>query len=295
MAQEYDSDQTVVRRRRQGSSWLLWLIGAAVLLALALLLIPFFNERDSAGPDTGATISEITSNPAQYYGKTVTVSGEVDRLLGQRGFTIGGQDFIGGNELLVVGAKPLPAVADRPNNAPLVADDVVQVTGPVRQFDLAAFEKEIGADLDDNLFSAYAGKPAIIAQSVDITPRAAGAALNPVPGDANITLADITRNPSAYFGRMATVHGNVDVIKNERAFTIASNTLTDANEVLVLTANNLILNTPLAEGELLQVRGTVRPFVKAEVEKELGLTLDPQLEVEFKGKPVIIATAIKPR
>lgn len=42
------------------------------------------------------------------------------------------------------------------------------MTGPFRQFDLAAFERGLGADLEDSLFAEWNGRPAILATSIQM-------------------------------------------------------------------------------------------------------------------------------
>ena len=59
----------------------------------------------------------------------------------------------------------------RPAGAQLAEDDLIQVTGPFRRFNLAEFERDLGVDLDDNRFAAYDGQPAIVARSTSLTPR----------------------------------------------------------------------------------------------------------------------------
>lgn len=123
----------------------------------------------------GATVAEIVDNPTIYAGRTVVVSGEVNRILSPRAFTLGGQGWFGGQELLVVTQAPIPAVVNRPADAALVEDDIVQVTGTVRNFVLAEIERELTIDLDEGLFVEFDNRPALIARDVDVTPRALGA------------------------------------------------------------------------------------------------------------------------
>ena len=40
------------------------------------------------------------------------------------------------------------------------------MTGLLRAFDLAAIERQLGLDLNDSLFSGWAGKPALIARAI---------------------------------------------------------------------------------------------------------------------------------
>ena len=118
----------------------------------------FFNEEDSAGPEASVTVSEVTSSPEEFYGERVTVSGEIENVLGPRAFSIGGQHFAG-QRLLVVLAKdvPLPAVSGRSGDTAFAADDIVQVSGPARRFSIVQFEREAGVDLHDHTTAGTAG------------------------------------------------------------------------------------------------------------------------------------------
>ena len=296
--QQYEKDRIAVERKRGGSMWWMWLIGAVLLVLLAVLLVPLFNDRDSAGADNGTTISEITDAPNNYVGNTVTVSGEVNRIVGPRAFTIGGDDFIGGDELLVVSANAMPAIADRTTDNALVENDLIQVTGPVRMFDLAAFEKEIGFDLDNSLFGEYAGKPAVVAQSVDLTPRAGAAPGGaPVLADANVTVADITGEVDTYLGKNVIVRGEVEEVIGLNSFSIDEDALLGGgidNDLLVISAQEglPIINEELGDANV-QVQGTVAKFVLADVERDLGYDLDDNLYVDWADRPVIIASNIQ--
>lgn len=165
------------RPRRSGVRW--WAIGA-VTAAVALFQAGCTGPAggrpvaDQASvPDTGATISLIAERPRTYFGKTVTVSGEVDRVYGPHAFLFEGDQFVGGADLLVVTRQPLPAVPGRPADAPLRAGDIVQVTGLVRPLDAAALQRELGVDLPTNLLLAeLADRPVVVARTTAVTARA---------------------------------------------------------------------------------------------------------------------------
>ena len=159
---------------------------ACLIFFAGLLFLAFFNRNrpvtteDSSTlltpGDKGtlpnlATVSELNATPDQFLGQTVTVSGAVERILGPRSFTIGGKEYMGGHELLIVSAQPLPVVLNRRAVAPVARGDIIQVTGTVRNFALADFEKEAGIDLRDDLFSDFTARPALIARDVSLTPR----------------------------------------------------------------------------------------------------------------------------
>jgi hypothetical protein len=117
-----------------------------------------------------ATVDDIAQYPGLYYGETVTVSGEVDELLGPRAFTIEDADLLFDEQVLVVSARPLRDRDGRSLDVSALGDREVRVTGTVRPFDPATFEQEVGFDLDDALFAGRVGKPAIIARSIHLPP-----------------------------------------------------------------------------------------------------------------------------
>ena len=173
MATPNDNERIVEQRRRNGSTRRLWPAGVALLMLLGVLLIPFFRDNETTITDTGATVGEIARDPAGFAGRVVTVSGEVAAVLDTRTVVLGGPRFIGADELLVVCVTSLPAVSGRRPDMPVEVNDILQVTGLVRPFELAAIEDEIGADLDDASFQAWVSKPVLVARVYHITPRQA--------------------------------------------------------------------------------------------------------------------------
>ena len=132
------------------------------------------NRAEATRDETpaGITVASILENPADVYGKSVIVSGEVKDLRGPRAFTIGGEDWFSG-KLLVLAAEPLPTVKGRDGNTQLAPGDLVQVSGPVRRLVIADVEKEIGFDLDPALEKEFENKPVVVvkAKSVQVTPH----------------------------------------------------------------------------------------------------------------------------
>jgi hypothetical protein len=105
-----------------------------------------------------------TAEPSPFVGLTLTVSSEVERVLGPRAFTLGG----GQGELLVIAQEPGVTV----NQATSVT-----VTGTVREgFDLPRVESEFGFDYDDAQFTEFDGEPYLVATAVDPTPDETGGA-----------------------------------------------------------------------------------------------------------------------
>ena len=295
-----DDDERVARRRAGGAGWGITAIAGVIILGLlALLLLPLFTNDRDVGSGTerihaGISVDDIAANPGAYLGQTVTVGGPIGELVGTRAFTLNDNDVLGNDQVLVVGAKPFSAIPGRQADASLLADDTVQVTGTVRTFDLAAVEQEVGADLQDDRFRDWGGKPAIVAQSIRVVERAA------TTGQAAATVDAITDNPSAWIGKTVMVDGSVGDVLGQRAFTINDNDLIGDDEMLVVGAKPLrtlpgrqTQDVPLVADDIILVRGPVRLFDLAAAEKEVGADLDDNLFRDWAGKPAIIARSVR--
>lgn len=221
------------------------------------------------------TVAEVAGNSADFLGKTVNVRGSVQEQLGQRALVLDENALLAGgidNDLLVISASDAITVTD---------DDLVQVNGTVRSFDLAQMEQELGADLDDALFTDYAGRPVLVAQQITIS----------------ATPAAIAADPARYAGRQVAVLGEVEQVIGQGAFSLDEDALLEAgidNDLLVIRADPSAstLNEGI-ESRTVQVIGTVRALITAEIERDYGLTLDSEILVEYEGRPVVVATSVQ--
>lgn len=155
---------TNLKRTSYGNPIPGWALGALALV-IVLVLLAFFTSfwKDSPAPGADVTAGAIIQNPNAYLGKTVTVSGDVERIFAPRAFNMDSGVNVG--ELLVLGAEPFPNVPDGGNRA-YVVDDTAVVTGTVRLLVTAEVEREIGWDLDRQLEIEFEGKPVLIAKSI---------------------------------------------------------------------------------------------------------------------------------
>ncbi len=106
-----------------------------------------------------------------------------------------------------------------------------------------------------------------------------------------VTAAQVINNPSAYVGKTITVSGDVEEIHSPRAFNMDSGA--SVGELLVLGREPFPQvpeggNRAYVINDTATVTGTVRMLVTAEVEREIGWDLQPELEAEFNAKPVLI-------
>jgi hypothetical protein len=107
-----------------------------------------------------------------------------------------------------------------------------------------------------------------------------------------VKVGDLEENARQYMGKTVSVDAEVEEVLGPRLFTIDERNWGDLDgELLVL------VETPLAavvrDEDLITVSGVVKPFLEVNVDKEWGwLGMDKNLEVEFRNRPVLIASKI---
>ena len=221
--------------RKRGSGSLAALFALLFVAALIWALIATFDSEASAGPETGITLSELASDPEELTGSRVVVSAEISDIVGDdegeaetitaatrtpTGFVIGEDD----QRVLVVGAN-MPQLAVLRGNEDIAQGDVVQVSGTVRDFQIAEIEDELGADLADEQFEEFEDRPAIVASDVNLVPTTARqrGELAQLPAGALID------NPEEFLGQRVTVRDvtvdAADDVLSPRAFALGDDIL----------------------------------------------------------------------
>lgn len=167
------------RPGKNGPGWL-WLLiaGVPAIVVVAVLGVVLVNrgadDPIASGPNVPASLDRILEEPEEFYGEEVTVSGEVQRILALRVFTVSGTDGIADQPLLVIGLDEDPRVYGRAVGAPLDERDTVRATGMLREFKLAEVEAELGIDVGDAVLAEFEGRPVVIADELIIwAPEAA--------------------------------------------------------------------------------------------------------------------------
>ena len=162
--------------------WGGWVI--ALLIAAVLLLASCGTEEGQQGSDGSpegkakageeagqtrpaerVTIEEVTDNPSEFYGESVTVNGEVIEEVEPGAFRIEGDD----GELLVVGVQQLQKIA-KGGVKEVDEGDHVRATGEVRQFKIEEVQKEVDYGIDNEYFGDFKGDPAVLASSFEVIP-----------------------------------------------------------------------------------------------------------------------------
>ena len=251
-----------------------WKFQGVILLAMMAFVLPACSNDEANVTGAGnVTTKEVVNNTDALAGKTVTVRSEPKEKVGPASFTVSDEKFFGDESILVVNAS------GEPFTLPADDDIEIQVTGVVRNLVIADVEREYNLKLDKQYYLEYENKPAIIAQSI---------ALSPDPGD-------ITKNPEKYYNQRLAVVGEVEDIQDANTFTLDEEKLFGATDLLVLNPKPKVA---VKDDEVVAVTGVLRPFVLAEFEKEYDLGWDLQLkqklEADYSTKPVFVADSVYP-
>ena len=107
-----------------------------------------------------------------------------------------------------------------------------------------------------------------------------------------VKLDEIEDNPQKYIGKTISVDAEIEEVFGPRIFTIDEPNWGDlAGEILVYVPTTLA--ALVKEDDRVTITGTVKPFVRADVEREWGwLGLDSDIEVDIAKKPVLVANRI---
>ena len=290
------------RDRRAGASGVIALVVtlAAGLVCLVLLLAPGIgwspwpagarpslwsiesrSTPASAGPAAGLAVAAIVERPDTFAGRRVTLSGEIGRLVGERGFTIGGDAFVEPDELLVLRR---PETDDTVRGAAI--HDLVQVTGTVMRLDPPAVVRALGTELNEALLRPWRGAPVLIADTVALAAR--------VPG---VLIERIARDPAQFEGRVVRIDGGLGALVGDYGFTLVpqGGPGIPAGGVLVVAAVPPWLlpgwpDWPASATDVsVTATGVVRRFDLQAAERELGVDLDDDAFAPYIGAPAVVA------
>ncbi|PLS84824.1 MAG: hypothetical protein CYG60_15930 [Actinobacteria bacterium] len=253
----------------------------------------------------------MTDNPDEFYGKNVTLSGLVSEVVGPNAVAIGGDELIGGDPVLVVGARQLDQIAEGlPEGEPFEVQqqDLVQATGTLREFDIAEVEQDIGYDLDDNVFGDWEGEPVVIAESFVLSPQQGGGTTSMAQQQGvDATLPLIVDSPEEFYGQTLTVNGAVVQVIDPNTFVVVDEQAAQdeglyEGEAADLAEQGVLVTTGgdtgpnLTERQTVGVTGTLQQFDSATFEQEMGTQLDENDEFvsAFAEGPAIMASQVRP-
>ena len=110
----------------------------------------------------------------------------------------------------------------------------------------------------------------------------------------NVTTEEVANNTNALIGKTVTVRSEPVKRISPNTFTVSDKDFFGSETILVVNASGQPVVLPEDDIEV-QVTGKVAKFVVADIEKDYDfLDLDPELYVEYEGKPAIIAQSIAP-
>lgn len=117
-------------------------------------------EAGQTRPVERVTVEEVTANPNEFYGDSVTVSGEVVEAVESGAFRIEGD----GAQLLVVGIQQLSTTAEA-DAQEINEGDQIRATGELRRFKMEEIRQVSDRGIDDEYFGDFEGDPALLASS----------------------------------------------------------------------------------------------------------------------------------
>lgn len=105
---------------------------------------------------------------------------------------------------------------------------------------------------------------------------------------------EIKDSPGQFYGGTVTLAGEIEELRGERGFVLEGDGSWFGDEILVVTRTPVRFGARgMSEGDDVLVKGKVQRMMVAELERELGWDLSTELEVEFREKPVVVATSIR--
>lgn len=109
------------------------------------------------------------------------------------------------------------------------------------------------------------------------------------------TVDTVKEHPQWYFDKHVRVTGEVDEIYSDRAFRLEGTgwAFNDDITVLMKKPMDAASGGALKQDDELIVDGTVRRFVVADVERDLGWDLSPEIEIKLKERPVLVANTVR--
>ncbi len=103
------------------------------------------------------------------------------------------------------------------------------------------------------------------------------------------TISKIAEQPNTkLIGKTVTVSGEVEEVISPQAFIIEGDRFFNDPELLVLNVSA----SPIVNDSNIQITGTVRQFLKSEIERDFDVRLTQELAAKFTDKPVLVATAL---
>ncbi|MBW4562843.1 MAG: hypothetical protein KME32_17170 [Mojavia pulchra JT2-VF2] len=137
----------------------------SLVIIAAFIRFGYTNDQNTSASSGFINTSEIVNNTDTFIDKTVTVRSRPVDKVGFSSFTVNDQPLLNREPILVVNASGVPF------NLPTDKNVKVQVTGQLRNLVIPDIEREFNVNLEDEYYTEYINRPAIIAQSITLAPQ----------------------------------------------------------------------------------------------------------------------------
>jgi hypothetical protein len=231
------------------------------------------------------------SNPQDYAGKPVTITGTVGQVVTQHALTVtpsSDSNNRGNAQAVLAINKDTMALAP---GAPVQVQGMLQPT-----FDPNQAATYTGGNLSQGDFAPYNGRPYV--QTGFAGPISANLTRESTSGILKsgncAALSDVLNNMQTYTGQQITVTGTVAQLINPHAITVAptgTNTGNNAQTLLAVAKNTATLTT----GSPVELTGTLQPaFDINQATAFAGSNIDPAAIAAYNGKPYAQAVYVGP-
>jgi len=112
------------------------------------------------------------------------------------------------------------------------------------------------------------------------------------PGSVATTTENVVDNTAQLLGKTVTIRSEPVKKLGPSSFTVSDQEFFGNESILVVNATGKPFVLPAESGQEVQVTGTVRNFVLADIEREYKLGLQPNLYTEYESKPAIVAQSM---
>lgn len=268
------------------------ILGSVALVSLACTACDRSEEKkDAKSTETTATakpsIDDVKDDPSRYYGKRITLSGEVDGVTADdRAFTLEGSQWIFPDKITVLTRSPVKMAGKA-----LAKDDHVQVTGTVRRYVREDVKRELGWDLSPELDVKMREKPVLVADEIRRMDATATWTAQKPEGEIVSVFTMVTAfSPEALVGQSVTLERQpIQSIAGKGVFIGTS----PSSETFVLAPNGAVSAT-LKKGDLVDVQGKIaKTPPAADAMKTWNLPADARTAIEHE--PLFVnATRLEP-
>lgn len=117
--------------------------------------------------------------------------------------------------------------------------------------------------------------------------------VTPTPGAPDVD--QVKEEPQRYYDKQVRLAGGVDELFADRVFELEGSGWAFNDNITVLLKEPMKLDAggPLTDDDEVIVSGTVRHFVVADIEREIGWDVPPDIETRLRDRPVLVAESVR--